>query len=85
MTMVTFSGYEGMVMEVVVTKQVGMRAVVVDPVDNKPIVTGHEYGYGKNLQVSYQPVSTTRQITTFPADIKRSSSRRKFGRLHQDF
>ena len=42
-------------------------AVVVDPVDNKPIVTGSESGYGKNLQASYQPVTTTRQLTTFPA------------------
>ena len=43
------------------------NTVVVDPSDNKPIVTGHEYGYGKNLQQSYMPVTSSRQLTTFPA------------------
>jgi len=43
------------------------ESVVVDPSDNKPIVTGVEYGYGKNLQQSYMPISSSRQMTTFPA------------------
>tara|TARA_Y100000022_G_scaffold171217_1_gene157579 strand:+ start:1554 stop:3809 length:2256 start_codon:yes stop_codon:yes gene_type:complete len=43
------------------------NTVVVDPADNKPIVTGYEYGYGKNLQQSYMPISSSRQMTTFPA------------------
>ena len=43
-----------------------VRGLVVDPVDNKPIVTGYEYGYGKNWQQSYYPPNITKVTTTAP-------------------
>ena len=47
------------------------NGVVMDTVDNQPIVIGAETGYGKNLQQSYMPISSTNQYTTFPAGFQK--------------